>query len=128
MTEEETREIKITLLPYFHASGSLDEDITDFLDYTFAMISNTKTVDYIVKELIGMEMEFCNEEVAHKVGAQISKFVAQILNGRSNDDGEEMEEGGDSVEASGNKDASVKVGYRIDCRRGLVPPICLFAH
>lgn len=82
LTEDETRELRIVLLPYFHASGEVGvEDITDFLDYTFAMISNSKTVEYVVKELIGMEMDFCPEEVAHKVGKEISTFLNQLNNG-----------------------------------------------
>lgn len=119
MTDEETREIKIILLPYFHASGSIgDEDITDFLDYTFAMISNSKTVEYIVQELVGMEMEFCNEAVAHKVGAEISKFVTQLLKGgNENDDEAKVEEDGDSGEASGGRVVSLKVGFMADCQR-----------
>ena len=109
LTEDEIREIKITLLPYFHASGSVsDEDITDLLDYTFAMISNEKTIEYIIQELIGMEMEFCKEEVAHKVGAELSKFVAQLTKGESNDDDPQEEEGG---EGSGNRVVSLKVSF-----------------
>lgn len=90
LAEEEIRELKIVLLPYFHSAGGLggDEDITDFLDYTFAMISNSKTAEYIVKELLGMEMDFCNEEVAHKVGKEISNFVTK-LNGSEEEDGED---------------------------------------
>lgn len=103
MTEEETREIKITLLPYFHATvASGDEDITDFLDYTFAMISNSKTVEYIVKELIGMDMEFCPEEVAHKLGREVADFIAQLKKGNS-----VKAEGRDG--ASGNRVVSLKV-------------------
>ena len=80
LTDDEIRELKIVLLPYFHSAGGLggDEDITDFLDYVFAMISNSKTIEYIVNELVGMEMEFCNEQVAHKVGKEISSFVAKL--------------------------------------------------
>jgi hypothetical protein len=86
LTDEELRELKIVLLPYFHTSGGLgDEDITDFLDYTFAMISNSKSAEYVVKELVGMEMDFCNEQVAHKVGKEIANFVT-TLNGGGEDD------------------------------------------
>lgn len=111
LNPDEIRELKIILLPYFHASGSLDEDVTDFLDYTVALLSNDKTVEYIVQELVGMEMEFCNEEVAHKVGAEMSKFVSQLLKGGSNDGGgaEEKEDGGDSGESSGRRVVSLKV-------------------
>jgi hypothetical protein len=97
LTDEEIRELKIVLLPYFHASGSIgDEDITDFLDYTFAMISNSKPAEYVVTELIGMEMDFCNQEVAHKVGKEIANFVI-ALNG-----------GGDDAAAAEAGDASQK--------------------
>lgn len=87
LTEEETRELQIRLLPYFHATGGMGmDDVTDFLDFTFAMVSNSKDVDYIVKELIGMEMEFCSPEVAAKVGRAISDYIAS-LTGEKKEDG-----------------------------------------
>jgi hypothetical protein len=78
MEDDEIRELRIVLLPYFHISGGEVEDITDFLDYAFAMISNSKTIDYIVQELLGMEMEFCGQEIANKVGKELSTFVAKL--------------------------------------------------
>lgn len=81
LTDEETRELRIVLLPYFHASGGLGvDDISDFLDYTLAMVSNQQTVEYVVKEMIGMEMDFCKEDVAHKVGKEISDFLNKLNN------------------------------------------------
>jgi histidinol phosphatase-like PHP family hydrolase len=93
LTEAEVRELRITLLPYFHVSGGLGaEDIADFLDYTFAMVSNAKTVDYVLQELIGMEMDFCNEQVAKKVGKELAAFIIKITSTSTTGGGEEGEE------------------------------------
>jgi hypothetical protein len=113
LTEAEVRELRITLLPYFHVSGGLGaEDIADFLDYTFAMVSNAKTVDYVMQELIGMEMDFCNEQVAKKVGKELAAFITKITGGA--EEGEETsnpqddEEDADGSKAASNKGPRVK--------------------
>ena len=82
LTQEEGRELKILLMPYFHATGESDaspEDINDLLDYAFAMVNNQKSVQYVIKELVGMEMEFCNSTIAEKVGSELSGFLQKIL-------------------------------------------------
>ena len=105
LTEEETRELRIILLPYFHSGsgGTEVDDITDFLDYTFAMISNQKSVEYVIKELLGMEMEFCPEDVAHKVGKEISNFIIKLNNGGGDNNG-----GGSTAEAAEDDDSGKK--------------------
>eukprot|EP00980_Cylindrotheca_fusiformis_P019327 scaffold6638_cov127-Cylindrotheca_fusiformis.AAC.11 len=109
LTDEEVRELKIILFPYFHSAGGLggDEDITDFLDYTFAMVSNSKTVDYIVKELLGMEMEFCNEEVGQKVAREIANFVTK-LNGGPEEKNEEKDNTDGAESSSAGRVVSLK--------------------
>lgn len=87
LTDEETRELRIVLLPYFHASGGLGvDDITDFLDFAFEMISNQQTVEYVVKEMIGLGMDFCKDDVAHKVGKEISTFLTKLNNPEGGED------------------------------------------
>ena len=84
LTQEETRELKILLVPYFHVTGDAEvnaEDINDLLDYAFAMVNNQKSVEYVIKELVGMEMEFCNATIAEKVGSAISEFLHKSLKG-----------------------------------------------
>lgn len=84
LTPEETRELKILLMPYFHATGDNEaspEDINDLLDYAFAMVNNQKTVEYVIQELVGMEMEFCNATIADKVGAGLSEFLRKAMGG-----------------------------------------------
>jgi len=82
LTEEETKELRLTLLPYFHTTeGAGVEDVSDFVDYAFAMVSNQKSVEYVVNELLGMEMDFCSQEVADKVGNELSTFIRQLLSG-----------------------------------------------
>jgi hypothetical protein len=90
LTDEEVKELRISLMPYFHLAASDDlgpEDISDFLDYAFAMISNGKSVDFVIQELLGMEMDFCTEEVADKVGREMSVFLRSIVKDSNNEDG-----------------------------------------
>ena len=99
LTPDETRELKILLMPYFHATGDNEaspEDINDLLDYAFAMVNNQKTVEYVIQELVGMEMEFCNSTVAEKVGTELSGFLRKAGNG-------------EDETAKGGKIASLKV-------------------
>lgn len=112
LTEDEIREVRITLLPYFHASaGGLGvEDITDFLDYTFAMISNAKSVDYVVQELVGMEMDFCTPEVAKRVGKELAAFINKVNEGDGTDKGSSNPQDDPSGGAPrGNRVVSLKV-------------------
>ena len=84
LTTEESRELKILLMPYFHATGETDaspEDINDLIDYAFAMVNNQKSVEYVIKELVGMEMEFCNSTIAEKVGGALSEYLQKVLKG-----------------------------------------------
>ena len=101
LTQEQTHELKILLVPHFHAAAAADdndndndnndEDINDFLDYAFAMVNNQKSVEYVIKELVGMEMEFCNPTIAENVGSELSRFLQTILKG-GKEGGEEEEE------------------------------------
>ena len=91
LTSEETRELKILLVPFFHAAGDITEtgpeDINDFLDYAFAMVNNEKSVEYVIQELLGMEMEFCNPTIAEKIGRELSGFLQKAMKGED-DSGE----------------------------------------
>lgn len=114
LTEEELHELRITVLPYFHAAGGLSaEDITEFLDYAFAMVSNNKSVDYVIKELISMEMDFCNEEVAKKVGKELATFVNKINNKDNAGGGEEAPDDDDDKGSKGSRVVSLKVKNRL---------------
>ena len=111
LDEEEIKQLRIQLLPLFVASGGLGvEDITDFLDYTFAMISNNKTVDYVINELIGMEMDFCTPDVASKAGKELASFINEINNGGEGQ--QEAEEGNEEGEEE-DVDESSKIGSRV---------------
>jgi hypothetical protein len=138
LTEDEIRELRITLLPYFHVSGGLGaEDIADFLDYTFAMISNTKTVDYVIEELIGMEMDFCTEQVAKKVGKELATFIIKISGEGGGEEGEEPsnpqdEEAGADAEADADDskaDANAdSKGPRVKSLKVNPTQTCAFCH
>jgi hypothetical protein len=128
LNQDETSELRITLLPYFHVAGggAAIEDVTDFLDYTFAMISNNKDVGFVIKELMGMEMEFCPPEIAEKVGRELALFVTKLNGGgdgegasemggvESMERGEEGEENTTAAEgAKGSRVVSLKVGCSV---------------
>jgi hypothetical protein len=109
LSDDEIRELRIILLPYFHIAGGVGvEDITDFLDYTFAMLSNEKTVEYVVKELIGMEMDFCAEAIAHKVGKELSVFLDKLNNG-----GEDPQETSKEADEEGEENDGSQKGPRV---------------
>jgi hypothetical protein len=108
LTEEETRELRITLIPYFTTEGGMGvDDITDFLDYTFTMVSNAKAVDYIVKELDG----FCSEEVSKKVGKVLADFITK-LNGDDIDSNDQDKEE-PATDEDGKRVVSLKVRKNI---------------
>jgi hypothetical protein len=115
LTDEEKNEIKIIMLPYFHATpaNSTTEDIGDLVNYALAMVNNEKSIEYITTELIGMEMEFCTLAVADKVGNALSEFLQKILGGGSDDvtaePAEEEEAGGKDESKKNPKIASLKV-------------------
>ena len=119
LTAEETRELKISLMPIFVATGDSEaspEDINDLLDYAFAMVNNKKTVEYVIQELVGMEMDFCNAAVAEKVGAELSGFLKKAK--------------GEAEAPQGSKIASLKV-----CLQSMlgsvtfrIEPIIFLAH
>lgn len=132
LTDEEQRELRILLLPYFHASSSGGggqgdddlgpEDISDFLDYAFAMISNQKSVDYVMEELQGMEMDFCSPAVAEKVGKALADFLKAIRDAEGGGDGGGG--GGDTKNDTGEEDRNhssrvVSLKVRAHCIVGI---------
>ncbi len=82
LTDDETHELRIQLIPYFTTDGGMGvDDMSDFLDYIFTMVSNSKGVDYVVKELDG----FCSPETSKKIGKELAAHIT-LFNGTSNDD------------------------------------------
>ena len=119
LTQDETRELRILLVPYFHDindnatndENHAPETINEFLDYAFAMVNNHKSVDYVIKELVGMEMEFCNTTVAEKVGGELSAFLQKAMKGE-----EETKEEGDNA----NEDSGGAIGGGSDGKDGKI--------
>ena len=109
LTSEETHELKLLLMPICLVGGGEDgastEDINDLLDYAFAMVNNAKSVDNVVEELIGMEMQFCNSDMAHKIGQELATFLNKLVNGSTGGAADE------SKETSESKIASLKVRF-----------------
>jgi len=55
-----------------------DDDVSDLLDYALAMVSNGKTVAYIVSELASMEMDICTKDAAERIGVGTRTFLRVI--------------------------------------------------
>lgn len=96
LTAEETKELRLTLLPYFHARGGGTDDlevenISDFIDYMLTMISNMKDVDNVIQDLLDMQMDFFTQEMSEKIGEAMSNFIQTVEGG-----GDEQEEDGDT--------------------------------
>lgn len=113
LTDEEVKELRISLMPYFHLAENDEEvgpeDITDFLDYAFAMLSNSKSVDYVIEELLGMEMTFFSEDVADRIGKEMSTFLKSLVGNDINNEDDDGAADGEVNEGS-NKVVSLKVG------------------
>lgn len=95
LTEDESKDLRVTLLPYFHASSSRNlapEDISDLVEYGATMITNMKSVDYAIQELLGMDLDFFTPEVADKIGAAMADFIQKLS-------------GGDEASGEGEEDA-----------------------
>jgi hypothetical protein len=110
LTGEESKELRLTLLPYFHVMGSSSddfapEDISDFVDYAMTMFSNGRPVDSIIDELAGLGMTFFPPEIANKIGKAMSDFIQMILDSVEKGDGGNRREGDDN----GGQVASLEV-------------------
>ena len=88
LTDEETHELRIKLIPYFTTDGGMGvDDMADFLDYIFTMVSNAKAVEYVVKELDG----FCSPETSKKIGKELATSI-ELYNGTSGGGGDSSED------------------------------------
>lgn len=72
LTPDETTAIKSKLSSVLQNTS---EDASDLIEYTLAMIVNGKSVDYIVDELKGMEMDICDAEACDTIGNEILSFL-----------------------------------------------------
>ena len=97
LAEDEIKTLKEEKLkPLFKDAGenATEEDVNDILDYTFAMVNNGKTMEYVVQELVGMEMDFCPEETAHKVAKLVAEYIEENKSSGDAADGDQEEEKG----------------------------------
>jgi hypothetical protein len=76
LTDEQTADLNGRLRPVF--KGESDEDINDLLEYTVAMVSNQKTVNYVVQELNGMETP---PETSRVLGKLIFEYIQELTGG-----------------------------------------------
>lgn len=77
LTDEETKDLKENRLQALF--GTIDEDIGDILDYSFAMVNNGKTMDFVAKEILSME--FCSEDKAHAVVKVLAEYIQEKSGG-----------------------------------------------
>lgn len=82
LTADETTELQGKLRPLLGQTAE-EEYINDIIEYSCAMVSNQKTVNYVVEELTGMEMDFCPPAVIANMAQTIRAFVAAIAPGVS---------------------------------------------
>lgn len=95
LSDYETNELRKLLKRELKSPKNLDEDDSeDLLDYAFAMITNGKSIKYIVEELTSMDMDVCNSTSAINIGDRIQKFM------NLNDESIEETYDGDSSELS----------------------------
>ena len=116
LTDDESKELRSKLDPLFSTQSTEAEDISDFLDYTFAMVSNNKTVEHVIAELVEMDMEFCSQEVANQLGKILSEYLAPLDGAVTT--AEEAAPGEDNSNeeapaAEDNKDEEAKDGSRV---------------
>lgn len=95
LTNDEASQLRAIIVKDLNYSPEEQEDVNDLLDYTFAMISNGKSLAYVVQELVSMEMDVCQEATAHEIAMQIAKFLQENVNHVTQEEAveEEVEEG-----------------------------------
>lgn len=116
LNEEETKELRRILTHEFDVpEGGEDvvsaEDVSDLLDYTLAMLSNGKSVDYAIQELINMEIDFCTSVTAHRVGEKLAGYLRSLPPAEPNDVKEDDDGAAEKKEAESSRIISLKVGW-----------------
>mmetsp|Transcript_24131 Transcript_24131/g.35938 ORF Transcript_24131/g.35938 Transcript_24131/m.35938 type:complete len:125 (-) Transcript_24131:1858-2232(-) len=73
-TDEQSSDLRSKLLTCLINQQS--EDANDLLDYALAMITNGKTVEYIVNDLKNMGMDhICDGDASERIGKTIDLFL-----------------------------------------------------
>jgi hypothetical protein len=94
LTDSETSDLRIVLQKELPSLVDDAEDIADLLDYTFAMISNSKSVPYMEGEL----KELCNEEAAKRIGELLLEYFTKLDGGKDEEERTRLK----SIKASGD--------------------------
>lgn len=80
LTREENVELHSRLRPFIKTTAPDEaEFVADLLDYAVAMVSNSKSIRYVIDNLIAMEMEFCTDETAELIGKNIHEYLRSII-------------------------------------------------
>jgi hypothetical protein len=83
------------------------EFVSDLLDYAVAMVSNSKSIRYVIDNLIQMEMDFCTTETAEIIGYNIYQYLQSLSTGSTTEatEKEEVEES-ESADPSNSVDSN----------------------
>jgi hypothetical protein len=85
LTDDENNILQSRLKPILVSDSSTSEeeaeDVTDLIDYTLAMLQNGNTSEFVVKELMAMEMEICSQVKAEEIGRAVNVFLEEHTNG-----------------------------------------------
>jgi hypothetical protein len=108
LTDEEGKEVRLRILPFLvqanagggegggddddgddaMANDTSEEDMNDFIDYIVAMLNNAKTVSQCVDEMTEMDMPFCPQPTAQRIGEELASLVQQIMSATTGTGGE----------------------------------------
>ena len=68
-----------------NSTPSQQDDATDLLDYALAMLGNGKSVGFVVEEMVGMELEVCDDAAGERIALELGRFI-RGLDGDDDDD------------------------------------------
>lgn len=80
LTSAEAEDLQERLRPVFSLPDEGDGVTTnDLIEYAVAMVGNSNTIRYVVEKLVEMELDFCNQETAERIGSKVRDFFIECL-------------------------------------------------
>ena len=80
LSEEESAELKDMLKDQMLSySDDDEEDVVNMLDYVIDMINGGESVGHVTEELPLLEMPFCDEGAARKMGSCIAEYFTEFM-------------------------------------------------
>ena len=106
LTADETTQLQNELRPILLQAKAEEDYINDVIEYSCSMISNQKSVNYVVAELIGVEFDFLPAAVVETIAEKIQLFLASVSAGGNN--GAEAGTAEEDAKAAEDKEQTVK--------------------